>query len=264
MIRSTDADRRVNMFARAMKAPVLPTLPSFPAIDGSEPERLALLAGLTFVEGATSGWSARDLVDWFKTYGPTMGRTATPVSVIDAAVGAIALSPGARLTGDKIARPEDLPKLLAMSRWRVVVTLRGLLAAPCDDRFLQAAIFSARVRREKSSWIARPRDTDLLSDIVLSLFAIDVLTHRDFHEQNLCVCDVCGRISYNPVQSTRAGCSDHVPKTDTTSGWESRRPRSVPPTSDPQGVGPFVPPGQPPEPQAEGQQAAPSRRPNRA
>ena len=30
-----------------------------------------------------------------------------------------------------------------------------------------------------------------MSDVVLSLFAVDVLAHREFHEQ-LCVCDVCG------------------------------------------------------------------------
>jgi hypothetical protein len=209
-----------------MKSLVLPTLPSFPAIDGSEPERLALLAGLTFVEGAISGWGARELLEWFRVHGPLMGREQVPVSVRDAAVGTLALSPGVKVAGDKVARAEDLPKLLAMSRWRVVVTLRGLLATPCDDRFLQAAIFSGRVVRDRSTWFARPREADLLSDVVLSLFAVDILTHRDFHEQNLCVCDVCGRISYNPAQSSRSGCGDHVPKTGTSSGFESKRPRS--------------------------------------
>ena len=43
-----------------------------------------------------------------------------------------------------------------------------------------------------------------MSDIVLSLFAVDVLAYREFHEQNLCVCDVCGRISYNPRQTSRS------------------------------------------------------------
>lgn len=205
---------------------VLPTLPSFPSLGGSDTDRFALLAGLSFVEGAISGWQARDLLAWFKTYGKALSRTAPPVSVTDAVVGTLALTPGAKLVGDKVARPDDLPKLLAMSRWRVVVTLRGLLAAPCDDRFLQAAIFSERVRREKSMWIAQPRDTDLLSDVVLSLFAVDILTNRDFHEQNLCVCDVCGRISYNPAVTTRSGCGDHVPKTETTSGWEAKQKRS--------------------------------------
>ena len=111
---------------------------------------------------------------------------------------------------------------MAMTRWRVIVTLRGLLASPADDRFLQAAIFAGRVRRPQSEWLAEPRDTDALSDIVLSLFAIDVLSHREFHEQNLCVCDVCGRISYNPKATSRAGCADHVPATDTSSGFRGR------------------------------------------
>jgi len=211
---------------------VLPTLPSFPSLGGADSDRFALLAGLSFVEGAISGWQARDLLEWFKTYGKAMGRKAPPPSVTDAVVGSLPLTPGAILVGDKVARPDALPKLLAMSRWRVVVTLRGLLATPCDDRFLQAAIFSDRVRRDKSAWVAQPRDTDLLSDIVLSLFAVDVLTHRDFHEQNLCVCDVCGRISYNPSVTTRAGCGDHLPKTDTTSGFEAKQKRpSMPPPS---------------------------------
>lgn len=211
---------------------VLPTLPSFPAL-GPEAERLTLLAGLTFIEGATSGWTARDLADWFRTYGSAMGRKGPPASVSDAVVGTIALTPGAKLAGDRVARHDDLPKLLAMTRWRAVVTLRGLLAQPCDDRFLQAAIFAERVRREKGAWVAQPRDTDLLSDVVLSLFAVDILSHRDFHEQNLCVCDVCGRISYNPAVTTRSGCGDHVPKTDTTSGFQGKGTRSsIPPAPD--------------------------------
>lgn len=204
-----------------MKQPiVLPTLPSLPALDGSQTDRLALLAGLMFVEGATSSWGVRDLTEWFVTYGAAMGRTAPPQAVTDAVVGTIALVPGTKITGEKVARIDALPKLLAMSRWRVVVTLRGLLSQPADDRFLQAAIFAERVRREKSAWVAQPRDNDLLSDIVLSLFAVDILTQRSFHEQNMCVCDVCGRISYNPASTTRSGCSDHLPKTDSSSGFQ--------------------------------------------
>jgi hypothetical protein len=70
--------------------------------------------------------------------------------------------------------------------------------------------------------------------MVLSLFAVDILTHRDFHDQNLCVCDVCGRISYNPAATSRAGCGDHVPKTDTTSGFQGRGSRSSIPPANPQ------------------------------
>lgn len=205
-----------------MKGSVLPTLPSLPAIDGTEHERAALLAGLVFVESATS-FSTRDLLEWFRTYAFVLGRTSPPAWVTESAVGMLALVPGAKLSGDKIARPDDLPKLLAMARWKVIVTLRGLLASPADDRFLQAAIFADRVRRVKGTWTARPRDIDVLSDVVLSLFAVDVLSHRAFHEQNLCVCDVCGRISYAPAVTGRKGCGEHVPSTEATSGIRGKR-----------------------------------------
>lgn len=251
-----------------MKPPtVLPTLPSLPALDGSEADRLALLAGLSFIEGTASGWMARDLVEWFTTYGSVMGRTAPPASVMDAVVGTIVLTtaplasapkpaapkpaapsgpPSARApvsarapassrpAAEKVARIEQLPKLLAMSRWRVIVTLRGLLSQPADDRFLQAAIFAERVRRDHSRWVAQPLDTDLLSDIVLSLFVVDILSQRAFHEQNMCVCDVCGRISYNPSATTRAGCGEHLPKTDSSSGYRLKD-RSDPPPDDADG-----------------------------
>jgi hypothetical protein len=91
------------------------------------------------------------------------------------------------------------------------MTLRGLLSKPCDDRFLHAAIFSGRVRRDQARWILGARDGDALHDVVLGLFAVDVLSHREFHQQNLCVCDTCGRISYNPAATTRAGCAEHRP-----------------------------------------------------
>ena len=44
---------------------------------------------------------------------------------------------------------------------------------------------------------------------VLSLFAVDMLMHRDFHERSLCVCDACGRVSFNPGTTTRTGCPEH-------------------------------------------------------
>ena len=188
---------------------VLPTLPSFAALAGGS-ERTTLLAGLTFVEASTSGWTARDLLLWLGSCAALFGWPGAPVSVTDAAIGTIALHPGARATGDRIARLEDLPKLLTMARWKAVMTLRGLLSG--DDGFLKGAIFKGRVRRDAkaSSWLSRPRETDLLSDIVLSLFVADILAYREFHEDNLCVCDVCGRISYNPRVTSRGGCAEHL------------------------------------------------------
>ena len=43
--------------------------------------------------------------------------------------------------------------------------------------------------------------------------------HREFHEQNLCVCDVCGRVSFTPSMTSRHGCSDHIVRGDAISGF---------------------------------------------
>jgi hypothetical protein len=201
---------------------VLPTLPSFPAV-GELAGRTELLAGLTFIEGAT-GWAALDVSDWFTTYARALGREAPPLSVMDLVVGTASLSLTAP-PSSRPGRPNQLSRLLAMARWQVILTLRGLLTTPGDDRFLHAAIFANRVRREGGAWHVEARDDQALSDVVLGLFAVDVLTHREFHEQNLCVCDVCGRVSYNPRVTTRAGCADHVPGSEATSGVQGRRSR---------------------------------------
>lgn len=214
---------------------VLPTLPSFPAIANGA-ERATLLAGLTFIEGSTTGWTARDLLLWCGSNAELLGWPGPPVSVTDASVGTLALQRGVRAAAGRHAHPQDLAKILAMARAKVVVTLRGLLSG--DDRFLKGAIFAGRVRRDAkaSAWLARPRETESLGDIVLSLFAADVLEYREFHDQSLCVCDVCGRVSYNPKVTSRAGCCDHVPGTGMSSGVRNRReadtlpppPRSAP------------------------------------
>lgn len=238
--------RRADHLSVSLREIVLPTLPSFPAIVGGS-DRATLLAGLTFVEGATSGWMAREMLLWLGASSELLGWPGPPVAITDASVGTLALQPGVRggrvdrvdrvdrVKAERVARPQDLSKLLAMARWKVVVTLRGLISG--DDRFLKGAIFAGRVRRDAkaSAWLARPAETDVLSDIILSLFVADVLAYREFHDNNLCVCDVCGRISYNPRVTGRAGCADHLPGSATTSGVRDRdRDRdTVPPPPPP-------------------------------
>ena len=185
---------------------LLPTLPSFPAVDDLS-ARAELMAGLTFVEAAT-GWGAADLARWFTAHARLLGRDEPPARSIRSGHAGL---------------DAQLPRELAMVRWQVILTLRGLLACPADDRFLHAAIFAERVRRGQGAWRVEAQAGDSLTEIVLALFAVDVLTHREFHEQKLCVCDVCGRISYNPGATTRAGCPDHVPGTEAASGVQGRR-----------------------------------------
>lgn len=196
---------------------VLSTLPYCPAVEAPTSDREALRAGLAFLEGA-SRWARKDLIEWFCTYGDALGRQGPPLVVLDSIVGTASLE----ADGPDSSRPGKLSRLMALARWQVVLTLSGLLSTPADDRFLHAAIFSQRVERAAGAWCARAGDGDALSDIVLSLFVVDILTHREFHEQNLCICAVCGRVSFNPRLTTRSGCTDHVPGSEATSGVQMR------------------------------------------
>jgi hypothetical protein len=157
-----------------------------------------------------------------------------PSTVHEVAVGSIALDPATSASAARVAPLSELPKLLAMARSRVVVTLRGFIASPPDDRFIKAAIYAHRVERnstkEASLWIARPTEKDLLGDIVLSLFAVDILMHRELHERQLCVCEVCGRVSFHPFVTTRLGCPEHIPRSQTHSGFLRAKPSTKPPT----------------------------------
>jgi hypothetical protein len=66
---------------------------------------------------------------------------------------------------------------------------------------MTAAIFTGRVRRapvgESMTWVPRPRNDDSLSDVIMSLFVSDILTRREFYEQNLCICRLCGRVRFD-------------------------------------------------------------------
>ena len=79
--------------------------------------------------------------------------------------------------------------------------------------FLAAAIFAGRVRRSdvggQSRWVARPDVRDSLSAIVLSLFAADILWRREWYDASLCVCDVCGSVSFDGASDRRFRCGAH-------------------------------------------------------
>lgn len=211
---------------------VLPTLPAIAGLSEAVASRDVLLAALTFMEGSAAGWTASDLSAWFVDYAALLDRVEPPSVVSDAGLGLFPLQRGSSFGAASEA--PDLSPLFPMARRRVAFTLRGLISQPSDDRFLQAAIFSGRVFRKSqgkvSIWAARARDAgDHLSDIVLSLFVVDILSYREFYEQNLCVCDVCGRLSFNPAITPRAGCADHIPSRDATGGGDGTE-RSIPRT----------------------------------
>jgi hypothetical protein len=191
----------------ATPSSALPTLPFHPSAS----ERRALLAGVTFIEDTASGrMSVRELREWFDRHIVNPGVMPRPVMVNEPMAGSVPLHP----SGASAALAEQgVQRLLFAARNRVVAGLRGLISQPVDDRFLAGAIFAGRVRRRRvidtNQWVSHPEPTAPLSGIVLSLFAVDVLSNREEYDRHLCVCDVCGRISFQDAPLTRRHCSEH-------------------------------------------------------
>jgi hypothetical protein len=107
----------------------------------------------------------------------------------------------------------SLEELIHKARGRIIAALRGLIAPVADDRFLNAAIYGGRVRRAavggRPVWVASPREIDFLGDIVLSLLAADILLDREFYRAHLCICEVCGRVSFKETPDARGVCGEH-------------------------------------------------------
>ena len=146
-----------------------------------------------------------------------------PLSVLlEPPAGSVALRP----SGAGLARAgADLPRLVGTARARVLAALQAYVDAPSDDRFLRAALFLNRVRREGGRWVARPEPTAPLSGIVLSIFASAILSDRALYDHELCVCDTCGRISFDDAPAMRRTCAAHAPR---VSGF-TRRNAGTPP-----------------------------------
>jgi len=171
--------------------------------------RPSLSAGLCFMESArTDSLRLRELIAWMDRHLVEPGHMPAPASVQEAGVGSVSLAapPGDVWPGMLEARAA---RIVATARVRVAMTLSGLIAQPADDRFLSAAIFCGRVQREAAAWQPNLRGDERLSDVVLSLFAADVLTQREDYDAKLCVCDACGRVWFAVDAATRTRCGQH-------------------------------------------------------
>jgi hypothetical protein len=199
--------------SRMATSPTAVTASAMPALRGSEP-RPPLVAGLGFLHAsAQPGWGVGGLRDWFTEHLVDPGHMRAPVVITEPSAGTIMLHGSGE---EAIASQAVLPRVLAAARIRVITALRGLIASPTDDRFLAAAIFAGRVRRRRmqteSQWVAQPEPTAPLSGVVLSLFAVDVLSHREEYDRRLCVCDVCNRVTFQDGEIRRKSCPDHQPQ----------------------------------------------------
>jgi len=166
-----------------------------------------LAGGISFLELTESGQlGVGDLAAWLDEHVVATGcMTRLPV-VFELPAATVALRPG---IGAAARAAADLPHIIALSRTRVVEALRGLIASPSDDRFLHTSIFLGRVRREQGRWVARPERSAPLSGIVLSLFAVAILSERSLYDRELCVCDACGRVTLDGTLAMRRACRTH-------------------------------------------------------
>jgi hypothetical protein len=195
-----------------------PAHATLPYLGGAD-ERRALLAGITFLDlTGSADLTVHRLSDWFEQHVVANGVMPRLSVLLEPPAGSVAL----RATGVALEHANvDLPRLASTARARVLAALRGLIGSPSDDRFLRAAIFCNRVRRDDGRWIARPEPTAPLSGIVLSLFAVAILPERALFDHMLCVCDTCGAVAFDPTPGMRRLCGVHASH---TSGLQARTP----------------------------------------
>ena len=202
-------------------------------------ERPARIAGLAFVNGASSGWLGSDLSAWSQRHlianrflslkRPELGS----YMVEENGAGRVSL-PVAASQHPSRATTSNAMRVVAQAHERVLIALRGMLATPPDDRFVNGALYTGRVQRGRgaagpSEWLPTLDEGGSLSQWVLALFAADALTDRPAYEVALGVCDACGLVGFAWPTRARSRCPAH------DAGQQSLRPTprqiTIPPPS---------------------------------
>ncbi len=165
------------------------------------PPLTPVLAALSFLEGvATRRIQRGNLETWIEQNLISPGYVPGPLRIHEPIFGALPTDKGCKAFLPETPPDDETSALLVRARARVVGHLQGLLRSPVEDRFIAAAIFAKRIRRttvnDAMTWIPHPHADDCLSDVITSLFVSDILTRREFHEQNLCICQSCGRVRF--------------------------------------------------------------------
>jgi hypothetical protein len=171
--------------------------------------RPALACALAFLDAAQQdALDARALTAWFESHLVRQGVVSVPATVQEPGVGVASLR-DFPTGGAAPAFEERVRSIVRAARLRVSLALQGLVAAPADDRFLTSAIFADRVVREVQ-WRPKLKGTERLSDIVLTVLAADILTHRDEYDASLCVCAICGHVALSRTVKQRTRCAVHA------------------------------------------------------
>lgn len=214
--------------------------------SADDPERHARTAALAFVNGAGGGWLGSDLSAWSQRHlianrflilkRPELGS----YMIEETGAGRVSL-PVAATAHPSRATTSNAMRVVSQAHERVVASLRGMLATPPDDRFVNAALYTGRVQRGRarsgpSEWLPTLDEGGSLSQWVLALFAADALLDRPAYELTLGVCDACGLVGFAWKSRSRTRCEAH-------DGAQSLRPtpRQItvpPPTARPTPVDP--------------------------
>lgn len=172
--------------------------------------RPALAAGLSFMEmSAAESLRLVDLVAWIDDHLVEPGLMPMPRAVQEPAVGSVSITtqPAEAWTMSIDGR---VTRIVHAARERVAAAMLGLVAQPVDDRFLNANIFAGRVHRATTDrgtgWQPKLTGNERLGDIVLALFAADVLGHREDYERGLAICEECGRMCFGPTAAMGTHC----------------------------------------------------------
>lgn len=159
-------------------------------------------AALSFLDYVTSKRLRRDNIDaWIEQNLISSGFLSAAPRIHEPIFGALPTDKGCSPFLPESPPDDETSALLVRARARVIGHLQGLLQTPTEDRFMTAAIFSRRVRRVANgatmAWLPFPKNDDCVSDIITSLFVSDILSRREFYEQNLCICRHCGRVRFD-------------------------------------------------------------------
>lgn len=179
--------------------------PALRRVSGAIEPRHDLVAAIAFLESPVERLS--ELLAWFDLHVVARGIGPRPSGIAEAPVGVVALDGDGTGDGGLLALAVDAAKT------RVRDHLRALVRAPGDDRFVTKALFRGWVTRvatpEGPAWRASPPASAMLSEVVLSFFAADILAHRDDYDRALSICDECGRVSFVRDAADRHLCFEH-------------------------------------------------------
>ncbi len=189
-----------------------------PAGQQGEMAREPRDSALAFTEGVRSGWIASDLQAWVADHLVETRRLALdpgqPLRVFEPGAGSVTLGePASSSTRGSVRAGAPVTALLTAARERVLKTLSASVDSG-QTSYIHAALYTGRVSRERgangrSSWYVFLADDMPLSDQVLALFAADALMNPAEYETDLCVCDVCGAVSFQAHSGSRRGCAIH-------------------------------------------------------